>query len=226
MNILYVDFDETLVASHSFHYLYAIRKKAISLGPKPAMTLWFLLMMALAPFLILSHFISGALRDHLSYFFYRGLSESMIRQLAEEFFRQNPKLLRRPLVEWLQTKKKEGFKILIVSGSVAPIVEAALQAYQLDGLFDHLLTTELAFSKGVAQGRLKGPAMVGKSKVLAVRAFEGRNTIGQRLVLTDSMSDRPLLEIASEAIVINPKSTLRRYAQDHNWRIWDLPPVP
>jgi HAD superfamily phosphoserine phosphatase-like hydrolase len=224
MKIVYVDFDETLVTSNSFHYLYAIRRRVISIEPKAAMFFWFMLMMVLAPLLILSHFISGSLRDQLSYFFYRGLSEAMIRKLAADYFTENSQLLRRPLVEWLRERKREGYQILIVSGSVTQVVEAAIQAYQLEELVDHVLTTRLVFARGKAQGCIQGLPLVGRQKVNVVRAFEGTSRVTQRLVVTDSMSDRPLLEFATEAVVVNPKARLRRYALARNWRVWEFPP--
>lgn len=225
MRLVYVDFDGTLVSSNSFQYIYFCllhkfkeSRSLVSLFQLAAFLLGI-------PILLLIHLSSAKLRDRVSYYFYKGLSHKEIAAYAEKFFRERQHVTYQKIVNYLQQCKAEGYKIVVVSGSIAEVVKSACKVLGLKQTIDAYITARLEFLDDKASGRLTDGPMVEEEKVKAIRRYEKGWQIRERISISDSYSDLPMLELANKQVLVNPSNKLKRYALEKQWNYW-LPLEP
>jgi phosphoserine phosphatase len=220
VNVVYIDFDGTIVASNSLHYLYFIRwryfletRKLLALCMLAAA--WLLL-----PLILLAHLISPQLRDRISYFLYRGLRAKDLSRLALQYWSQYEHQMLQRSLSYIKKMAGAGYQIVIVSGSVEQIVTTAVEYFDILHLIDHQITTKLEFCNGVATGRILGNSMIEDYKVTAICEFERSLPIDFRISVTDSYSDLPMLRLSDEKIVIRPNRRLMALAKREKWHVW------
>jgi HAD superfamily phosphoserine phosphatase-like hydrolase len=219
MKIVYVDFDGTLVRSNSFQYLYFNLWHTWTTS-RTIRTLATFMACALAyPLLVMAHYTDSRLRDRLTYFFYWGLSQKDLEEAAEVYFQKRQVLIPQTKA-FLQEKKQAGYSIVIISGSIREVVVQASQQLDLADVVDHVITARLVYKGQVANGRMMHPPMVEEEKVRAIHAFEKGLNVQDRICVSDSWSDRPMLDLGRHSVVINPDSKLKIHAVNKNWDIW------
>ncbi|MGW1441945.1 HAD family hydrolase [Serratia rhizosphaerae] len=120
--------------------------------------------------------------------------------------------------ERLQWHRSRGDHILVISATgehlVAPIAE------QLGA--DGALAIGVEVDDGRFTGRTYGTMTYQQGKVIRLEAWLAQHPqrhFGQLYAYSDSLNDRPMLEYADHAAVINPDAELQTLAQQNGWEI-------
>jgi HAD superfamily hydrolase (TIGR01490 family) len=110
--------------------------------------------------------------------------------------------------------KKQGYILLVVSGSQQELVDKIAEAYGFD--------FALGSSYERAQGRFTGKSeIIAKDKrkalrrLIDARKLDAKASIG----VGDTHSDIPMLEIVEQPIAFNPDQRLFDHARKHGWKI-------
>ena len=109
-------------------------------------------------------------------------------------------------------------------GHVAVVISASTQ-FAVQPVAEHLgleyLCTQLAVEDDRVTGEIVPPSCYGEGKVHWARQLADRRgiPIGRSYFYTDSLSDRPLLEIVEHPIAVNPDPGLKRLAVQRGWPI-------
>ena len=117
------------------------------------------------------------------------------------------------VLEELRAARTDGARIVVASGTYAPIAERF--AARLDG---EAIGTELAFdADGRATGAFVGTMGTGDEKVArltaALRGAPLESAYG------DTAADIPMLSMAASAVAVHPDAELERVALERGWRI-------
>ena len=134
----------------------------------------------------------------------------------ENLLQKNPPLIHKT-IERLNFHKKENFRIVFVSGSMKPLLEP-LARYL--GANDILCTT-LEIENGILTGNILPPQTIGEGKHVAMKNYAVINNInlGESFAYGDDISDIPMLESVGNAVCVDPKTDLIKYAKEKNWEI-------
>ncbi len=93
---------------------------------------------------------------------------------------------------------------------------------------DELLATEAELVDGGITGRIRGTPCFREGKVTRLRDWLARSgadaSIANSVFYSDSMNDLALLELAGEAVAVDPDDGLRRVARERGWKIISLRP--
>ena len=95
---------------------------------------------------------------------------------------------------------------------------------------DALLATEAELDGGAITGRIRGTPCFREGKVARLRewrkqrgaGFADGASLADSVFYSDSMNDLPLLEIAGEAVAVDPDEDLARTARERGWKIISL----
>lgn len=113
-----------------------------------------------------------------------------------------------------------GRQVWLVTATPLEVAKVMARRLGLSGA----LGTSVEHIGGVYTGRLVGEILHGTAKAAAVEEL----ALNQGLVLaqcwgySDSANDIPLLEVVGHPVAINPDRTLRRYARERDWPIYDF----
>lgn len=122
-----------------------------------------------------------------------------------------PKVRRKPLAE-LEAAKANGARVMLVSGTYQPVLEAFADRFGFEAI-----GTPLELLNGCLTGRLAGPINTGEIKCSSLRALIGQRGLAR--AYGDTLSDVPMLESTREAVVITGNdASLKRLAQRRGWR--------
>ena len=119
----------------------------------------------------------------------------------------------------------QGHAIVLVSGTLEPLAEAAARALERQvakrGIAAeiHVIATRLEEAAGSWTGRLSGPAMFGEEKVRAVRrlALDWGIDLAISYAYGDSTHDRWMLAAVGHPATVNPSRELARMARLQGW---------
>lgn len=105
--------------------------------------------------------------------------------------------------------------------TAAPVETATIIARRL-GLTGALGTVAESVD-GVYTGRLVGELLHGAAKAEAVKALAVARDLdlSRCAAYSDSANDIPMLSLVGHPYAINPDSTLRKHAREHDWRLRD-----
>jgi HAD superfamily hydrolase (TIGR01490 family) len=114
--------------------------------------------------------------------------------------------------------RARGDRVVLVSGSIRPIVEPL--ARHLDVM--DVIAPELEERGGVTTGALAAEPVAGRRKADAVVEFAARERVdlGTAWGYADSMDDVPMLEETGNPAVVNPGRKLERVARARGWDVW------
>ncbi len=144
---------------------------------------------------------------------FAGISVEEFKQVATWVAEHEllPKI-RPSVLQELETAKKNGFQVILASGTYQPVLEAFAAPFGFEAL-----GTPIATQNGKLTGLVIGEIRVGLEKRLGLENF----LAGQVLTIAygDTMPDIPMLELAVEAIVASGDSTLEIVAKERGWRI-------
>lgn len=122
-----------------------------------------------------------------------------------------PKLRRSPLAE-LEAAKISGARVILVSGTYQPVLEAFAGHFGFEAI-----GTPLELASDCLTGRLAGPINTGAIKCSSLRAQIGATQLHR--AYGDTMPDVPMLEAAIEAVIVTGNDLhLERLAKQRGWR--------
>lgn len=153
-----------------------------------------------------------------------GFTKNRLDALHTEFMRLFVEPMMLPKAQALVDKHKaEGDMCIIVTATnrfvTAPIAERL-------GVHD-LLATDLEVLEGVFTGKIDGIPCFQGGKITKLEAWlqAQDNTalsLDNSVFYSDSFNDIPLLEVAGEAVAVDPDDTLRAHASTRGWPIISL----
>lgn len=163
--------------------------------------------------------------DFLRYFYrrYRNADANDIARLAPEFL--SGYLLRKSFPEGIarvRAHRKAGHHTVCITGALSVIIEP------LRPLFDEVIALEMPTQDGILTGELPGTLPIGEARADLLRMLSTRYGIAldDTIAYADSTSDLPLLELAGQAVAVNPDSKLRQLARRRGWLIENWARVP
>jgi HAD superfamily hydrolase (TIGR01490 family) len=152
--------------------------------------------------------------------FLRGIRKTELDRLADQVFSSKTQSkINKPVVELMEAARERGERVILASASFKTIV-APLARYL--GV-DDVIASELEFEDGVSTGRLSTiPAFRDGKRDLVLDFLKSTGAEpGHCVFYSDSVRDLPLLEAVGTAVVVNPKSGMRRIAKRRGWQIVD-----
>lgn len=137
------------------------------------------------------------------------LSHAIVPRLVEQVRPES-----RDLIEWHREAGREQW---IVSASAQGIVDPLAHAIGMTGG----IGTRVQVTDGVFTGELDGPFVYGQGKVEAIRAIarERDYDLTRCYAYSDSISDRPMLELVGHPVAVNPDRALEQLARSRGWPI-------
>ena len=120
-------------------------------------------------------------------------------------------------VEAIAALKREGYDVVLVTGSVDFVVEPLAKELGASRVIANVLEEE----SGKFTGRLVGPAVADDEKRVRIEAFaeEAGYDLAGCAAYGDSYSDLPMLSCVGEPRVVSPSNSLRVKAQDEGWPV-------
>ncbi len=120
-------------------------------------------------------------------------------------------------VEAIAGLKREGYDVVLVTGSVDFVVEPLAKELGASRVIANVLEEE----SGKFTGRLVGPAVADDEKRVRIEAFaeEAGYDLAGCAAYGDSYSDLPMLSCVGEPRVVSPSNSLRVKAQDEGWPV-------
>ena len=125
--------------------------------------------------------------------------------------------LQRKALQCIQGYKIGGFRTLIISATNTFIVEPIANLHGVDSY----LGCEFEFIDGRYTGELTGIPTYKEGKIAALEAWLRSQGTEATTVhfYSDSINDRPLLEQADQAFVVDPDRSLAKLANDQGWPV-------
>lgn len=119
--------------------------------------------------------------------------------------------------ELIEMHRNAGREQWIVSASAQGIVDPLAHAIGMTGG----IGTRVAVHDGVYTGELDGPFVYGEGKVEAIRtiARERHYDLERCYAYSDSISDRPMLELVGHPVAVNPDRALEALARSRGWPV-------
>jgi len=115
----------------------------------------------------------------------------------------------------LHSLKQQGYQIVVVSGSARFIISEFLKELGIS----HTLCSEPKIKNNLFTGELVGEPVIGEQKRQSIQAFLSKKNMTTHgiIVVGDHISDVPMLELANQAMVVNPDNQLKTIAQRKGW---------
>ena len=153
---------------------------------------------------------------------YDGLDVERMRQLGEEALhavtlrRMFPEGVRR-----IRAHKQAGHRVLLLTGALDVVVEPLADLLEVDVDCAHLRVSDDRLT-----GDLLHPPPAGEARATVVEEYAAEHglELTESFAYADAISDLPMLERVSTAVVVNPDARLSQVASQRGWRIehWDM----
>jgi len=149
---------------------------------------------------------------------YRGKREDEIEKQAREWFDEKVAPSLYPEAEQLvREHDAAGHVVAIVSGATKFIVRPLAERLGIP----HMLYTRLEVEDGCFTGRVIDPICFEEGKIYWLQQLieEEGIDLAKSYFYTDSITDRPLLDLVAHPIAVNPDPMLYREAVRRNWPV-------
>ena len=201
------DLDKTLIkVNSSFKYfLFLYRKKVFS--KKHALMSVFL-------YIKFSFFRYSPTDLHKIVFkyFLKNRKEDEIFSYIKLFLDENfTKYINKKVHDFLIKAKKNNHFILLLSNSPWQIATAFGKKFEIENTFGSIYNVEKGFFSKI------NTLMDGETKAKYAKKIALQNNIENITVITDSIWDKPLIEIAKICYVVNPDVKLKKIAKKNLW---------
>ena len=119
-------------------------------------------------------------------------------------------------IEKIRWHQNQGHRVVVISASTQFAVQPVAKHLGLD-----FLCTWLAVDGDQLTGAIVEPACYAEGKVYWAKKFatDHHAQLSDSYFYSDSLSDRPLLEIVGHPIAVNPDPRLKRFAHQRGWPI-------
>lgn len=144
----------------------------------------------------------------------KGLPEEKITNLAEEYYMKSvrPAFIR-PVVQYLNELQEDGYRIVILSAGYSPYIQFFCREFGAE-----CIANNFEYRNHIFTGRLERDDCYGAEKVRRFYEEIGEKTIDHLVFVSDSMSDRPMFEIADECVyVINSTGSVEKKWSFISW---------
>ena len=147
----------------------------------------------------------------------RGASVEDLDELTDVILPRLVDQVRPESRELIEMHREAGRDQWIVSASAQGIVDPLARSIGMTGG----IGTRVAVVDGVYTGELDGPFVYGEGKVEAIRAIVAEYDYDLELsyAYSDSISDRPMLELVGHPVAVNPDRALEVLARTRGWPI-------
>jgi HAD superfamily hydrolase (TIGR01490 family) len=149
---------------------------------------------------------------------YRGQSEALLEKQAREWFDELVAPTLYPEAERLvREHEAAGHVVAIVSGATKFVVRPLAARLGIR----HMLYTRLEVEDGCFTGRVIEPICFEEGKIYWLQQLieEEGIDLAKSYFYTDSITDRPLLDLVAHPIAVNPDPMLYREAVRRNWPV-------
>lgn len=139
-------------------------------------------------------------------------------KIIKDFLKNNfKKLFYEEAKKLIETFKKEGKKIIVISTLPEPILKQIAECFKID----YYIGTKLETNNLRYTGKIIGNIVYGKEKLSSVKKFISENNLNPEKIWSyaDHISDFDLLEIANYPFVVNPNRLSKREALRKNWQV-------
>lgn len=210
MKIIFVDIDGTLTRSSTE------RKFIRFLFSTHSISVWQFVWSIVQFFFIRFAVTSAQWKEFKRYL--RNFQPETIDRLAEECFEKfivND--FRRELLDELQRCRAKGDSIVLLSGSIRPLVNAVAKFLKADTA----ICSELECVKGRYTGKITGlhPYGVHKKTLAESFCYSHGSKLREAVAYANDYSDRHLLDSAGKAIAVFPDRKLKSLALKKTWEI-------
>ena len=175
-------------------------------------------LVASLPFYAVADKIGRKYFNDIFYRNYAGLPEDRLWVLGAEMF---DRFLRRrvfaDMVDLMKRSRAEGYRQVLITGAVAPIVKPLAEYLEVDAWF----ANDLEIKDGAATGRLVPPVLAGPEKAAFLRRYAIENDLDLNLcrAYAASSSDIPMLSTVGRPVAVNPDTNLKATALAHDWPV-------
>jgi len=149
---------------------------------------------------------------------FRGMSEAELEKQALEWFDEEVATTLYPEAETLVREHMEaGHFVAIVSGATKFVVRPLAARLGIQ----HLLYTRLEVEGGAFTGRVIEPICFEEGKIYWLQQFieEHGIELAKSWFYTDSITDKPLLDLVGHPVAVNPDPLLYREAVRRSWPV-------
>jgi len=215
----FFDVDGTLVASDVVRYGVHVHTDD---RPPLMRAAWIARFVPRIPWFLALDLVDRAAFQRSFYRIYRGLTPESLAERAERLFDDHvrPRIVPRA-VDRLEDHRGRGHRIVLVTGSIRPIVAPLARHLGVDDL----LAPELEVAGGRYTGELESPPLAGTRKAAALVGFAEAEELDRSTswAYADSRDDVPMLAAVGRPAVVNPGRKLERIARDRGWGVyrWD-----
>lgn len=130
----------------------------------------------------------------------KGYTEEVLIQSAQSYYRDiiSPNLIPE-VMELIKKHQSEGVRIVLVSGGLGIYLKYFAEDYHIAQ--EDIISSNIAFRKGKATGRLEGLDCMAENKM---RLLEQRfdKSLANTIAYSDSSSDLPLLQWVDKGVVV------------------------
>ncbi len=218
--VAFFDVDGTLLRGNIVSYYARLRL----LGMSPIQQrLWTAAFLAKVPYYVVLDKVSRRRFATAFYRNYRGMSPAEMRKRVSVLFQEFIEPYIYPDAEkTVQHHLEAGRKVVLVTGSLEPIVELVAQRLNVS----EVICCRLEERGGEFTGELEEGPLTDAEKATAVQRYAQDNNLDLRscYAYADSMDDLPMLEQTGRPHAVNPKGRLARVAAERGWPIlhWEL----
>jgi HAD superfamily hydrolase (TIGR01490 family) len=158
---------------------------------------------------------------------FKGQSEAELEKEALEWFDEMVLETLYPEAERLVREHQEaGHVVAIVTGATKFVARPLAARLGIE----HMLYTRLEVENGLFTGRVIEPICFEEGKIYWLQQFieERGIDLAKSWFYTDSITDRPLMDIVGHPVAVNPDPLLYREAVNRCWpvRFFEPPPAP
>ncbi len=152
-----------------------------------------------------------------------GQAEDDLARIGRELFESSIGSLIYPEARsCVRAHHARGDLVCIVSGSTQYVIEPVAKELQVD----HVVCTRLEAERGIFTGQVLEPICFGEGKIDLLQSFIEIESVdlARSWFYTDSVTDRPLLELVGHPMIVNPDPLLYALARRRRWpvRFFDL----
>ncbi len=153
----------------------------------------------------------------------RGFSIAERDSLLAEFIHERVRPMALPAGRELVAQHQRAGDLCLIITATNDLITRPIAA--LFGI-DELLATRAELVDGGITGRIRGTPCFREGKVSRLRDWLDQSgtdaSIANSVFYSDSMNDLPLLELAGEAVAVDPDDGLRQVARERGWKIISL----
>lgn len=157
---------------------------------------------------------------HLLVFLTKGIPVQSFEKVAERYYEENvSKRFVNEVIELLMECHRKNVKIIIVSAGCDQYITKITSIVDIE----YIIANEIKFKNGKSVGCLKNKDLLGKRKVSAIQKLMDERYIRPHYILgvSDSSSDKPLLNICDKKIVISKKCHQRWVTDEYEEIIYE-----